>query len=202
MGGVVVIVERDRYLAFGDAGGDVGGSSDEEEEGEEGDYEMEEVSDSEDETMGINGEDDGSRVVLLKGRRYFGSRTAPVVNSKRDSEDDDDDGDDDGSEGDNDSDSSVSEGERTRRKEAKAAKKMEKKYHAADKALQKLTQIGGRAAIQTGGDMKCYSCGKPGHKSMDCPNKKRTFGAGGRGGGSGRGGRGGKNEPPLKRRKH
>ncbi|KAK6333817.1 hypothetical protein TWF730_004000 [Orbilia blumenaviensis] len=97
-------------------------------------------------------------------RRYFGGRTAPVL-EKKSTEDSEDDISDSGD------DTSASESEILRRVESKRAAKVLKKEKDADKTLRNLKQIGGRAQTANAfADMECFGCGEKGHRKSDCPN--------------------------------
>ncbi|KAF3178081.1 hypothetical protein TWF788_007524 [Orbilia oligospora] len=116
-------------------------------------------------------EEDEETVPVAPVRRYFGGRTAPVL-EKKSTEDTDSDDDHAPDSGDDDDDTSASESEVLRRVESKRAAKALKKEKDADRALRNLKQIGGRAKTANGGaeNIECFACGETGHRKFDCPN--------------------------------
>ncbi|KAF3281580.1 hypothetical protein TWF970_002137 [Orbilia oligospora] len=140
---------------------------------------------------GDDGEDEEEEetVPVAPVRRYFGGRTAPVLEKKSTEDTDSDDAPD---SGDDDDDTSASESEVLRRVESKRAAKALKKEKDADRALRNLKQIGGRAKTTNGGaeNIECFACGETGHRKSDCPNTGSKGGKSrplrpGRGGGGG-----------------
>ncbi|KAK6533967.1 hypothetical protein TWF281_005309 [Arthrobotrys megalospora] len=114
-----------------------------------------------------NSDDDEEATPTAPVRRYFGGRTAPVLEKKSTQ-----DGDSDAS--DSEDDTSASESEVLRRVESKRAAKALKKEKDADRTLRNLKQIGGRAKTTPGlGDMECFGCGEKGHRKSDCPSARQ-----------------------------
>lgn len=111
-------------------------------------------------------DDEEEAIPAAPVRRYFGGRTAPVLEKKSTEDTDPEDG------SDSDDDTDASESEVLRRVESKRAAKALKKEKDADRALRNLKQIGGRAKTTNGGaeNIECFGCGETGHRKSDCPN--------------------------------
>ncbi|KAK6517097.1 hypothetical protein TWF506_006975 [Arthrobotrys conoides] len=129
---------------------------------------------AQDENSSDDDDEEEEAVPVAPVRRYFGGRTAPVL-EKKSTEDTDSDNAEDSDDG-----TSASESEVLRRVESKRAAKALKKEKDADRTLRNLKQIGGRAKMANGGaeNIECFGCGETGHRKSDCPNTGSKGGKG------------------------